>query len=149
MLTKLFILSLGVLLVLGAAPALHADTLVLANKQQIPGQLSLIADDYIEFRVSKAPDQYEWIKVSKKILLAVVDEQKKIVYPRDKYDENALNYGKVRLRNEKEAHAYLQRKKTNQQVQIENEKSENGRYKVAAIIGSLSGLMLWAMLDSK
>ena len=147
--TRLFLLVLWAIIALVAVPALRADTLLLANKQQISGELSLIADDYIEFRVSRTADQYEWIKVSKKILLAVLDDQKKIVYPRDKYDENALNYGKVRLRNEKEARVFLQRKKANQQSQLENEKSENGRYKVAAIIGSLSGLMLWAMLDSK
>jgi len=147
--TKLFLLTVWAIILLASAPALRADTLLLANKQQIQGELSLIADDYIEFRVAKAPDQYEWIKVSKNILLAVLDEQKKILYPRDKYDENALNCGKVRLRNEKEARVFLQRKKANQQTQLENEKSENGRYKVAAIIGSLSGLMLWAMLDSK
>lgn len=132
-----------------AISAARADTLILANKQKVQGSLSLIADDYLEFRVEKSLEQFEWIKIPKKSLFAVLSDQGKVVYPRDKFDENALNFGKVKLRDKKEVDTFLKRKKANRLAQAENEKSEKGKYKVAAIIGGLSGLMLWAVIDTK
>jgi len=131
------------------APFAKADILILVDNHQFRGKISLIADDYIEFRLEKSVGESEWIKVYKKDLLAVVNERGKIVYPRDKYDENALNWGKIRLRNKKEAQIYLMRKKMNRIRQLENEKQEKNKYKVAALVGGLSGLMLWAFLDGK
>ena len=50
---------------------------------------------------------------------------------------------------EKEKELYLERKKMNRIRQMENENKENSRYKVAALVGGISGLMLWAFMDGK
>ena len=131
-----------------AIPA-KADTLVLVNNQKITGELMHIAHEYIEFKTEPTPGNPEWLKVYKKHLLAVVNDQGKLIYPRDKFDENALNYGKVRIRNEREKQLYLQRVQENLKVQRSLESEEKNRYKVAALVGGLSGIMLWALLDSK
>ena len=145
----LFSATLGLLLTTMLAGTCIADVLLLANKKQIQGAISLIADDYIEFEMSKNFDQKEWVKIPKQYVVAVVNENGKIVYPRDKFDENALNYGKIKFRTEKEKEIYLERKKVNKISQVENEKRDNNRYKVAAIVGGISSLMLWAFLDGK
>jgi len=138
-----------IIIVSALGSVLKADTLILIDRRQFRGSLTLIADEYIEFRLEKSFNDNEWIKVYKKDLLAIVNDRGKIVYPRDKYDENALNWGKVRLRNKQEARIYLERKKMNRLRQLENEKQEKNRYKVAVLVGGLSGLMLWAFLDGK
>jgi hypothetical protein len=126
-----------------------ADVLLLSNNKQIEGNISLVANDYIEFLVGDEWNNKEWLKVPKKVILAILNREGKIIYPRDKFDENALNYGRVKIRNEKEKEIYLNRKKANQARQIENEKKESKRYKIAALLGGLSGLMLWAFMDSR
>ena len=68
---------------------------------------------------------YEWQRIIKKDLLAIVSEEGKIIYPRDKYDENVMNYGRVRLRNGNEAEIYQQRKNRNKQAQIRHKKINN------------------------
>jgi hypothetical protein len=126
-----------------------ADILVLANNKHLQGEISLVGDDYVEFIVGDEWNNKEWLKVPKKAIIAILSEEGKIIYPRDKFDENALNYGRVKLRNEKEKEIYLSRKKANQTRQIENEKKDSKRYKIAALVGGLSGLMLWAFMDSR
>src|SRR3990172_6445091 len=132
------------------AQTAFADILVLSNNKQIEGNISLIADDYVEFLVG---DQWnnnkEWLKVPKKVIVAILNGEGKIIYPRDKFDENALDYGRVKIRNEKEKEIYQNRKKANQARQLQTEKKESKRYKIAALVGGLSGLMLWAFMDSR
>lgn len=125
------------------------DILLLINKKEYRGQLKRIAAEYVEFVNEETPGESEWIKIYKKDLLVVVNERGKIIYPRDKYDENALNYGKVRLKTRKEVEIYNRRIKHNQQVQRHIEQNEKNRYKVAALVGGLGGLMIWAFIDSR
>ena len=127
----------------------HADILVLVGKEQLQGTLTVIGDKYVEFKHEKSPGLSEWIKVLKKDLLAVVGENGKIIYPRDKFDENALNFGRVKIRNEKEAEIYTQRQIINRRNESISEKKEKNRFKVAALVGGLSGLMVWALLGSR
>ena len=128
---------------------LFADILVLDNGQKIKGELLEIADDYIEYKAEMTVGEPEWVKVRKKDLLAVIDSNGKLAYPRDKFDENSLNYGKVRIRNQKEKQLYFLRKTENQKIQNTIELRERDKYKVAALVGSLSGIMLWALMDNK
>ena len=128
--------------VLGVSTSVKSDVLILSDKQKIKGEISLIADDYIEFKTDKISGKTEWIKYPKKKIIAIVDENGKIVYPRDKYDENALNYGKVRLRTKKDLAEYRARKRENIANQLRNEKTEKERYKMAVIVGGIASLMV-------
>ena len=85
----------------------------------------------------------------KKDMLAVLDKSGKLAYPRDKFDEISLNYGKIKLRNGKEKQIFEQRKQQNQSIQQTIELRERDKYKVAALVGGLSGIMLWALIDNK
>ena len=136
------------LIVLLTAP-LYADLLILDNGQKLTGKMIKIADDYIEYKAESSAGDVEWLKVNKKDLLAVLGTDGKLAYPRDKFDENSLNFGKIRLRDEKERTKFEQRKKVNQDVQQTIELREKDKYKVAALVGSLSGIMLWALIDNK
>ncbi|HNR67435.1 MAG TPA: hypothetical protein PKN04_06740 [bacterium] len=129
--------------------AAQADVLITVDKQKFIGRLSLIAHEYIEFENYPHPGEKEWLKVYKKDLLAIVDDRGKIIYPRDKFDENALNWGKVRLRSDKEKKIYEERQMENNQQQVLHESQEKSKYRVAAVIGGLSGLMLYAFLDGR
>jgi hypothetical protein len=126
-----------------------ADVLVRMDRVKIHGKLSLIADTYIEFVKDKSPGQQEWIKVDKKEILAILNSSGKLIYPRDKYDEIALNYGKVKLRTAQDVLKYKQRKTENSNVQTCHEQTEKNRFKVAAVIGGLGGLMAWAFIQGK
>lgn len=130
------------------APKVKADILILVDNQQLQGRLTFIGDNYIEFKIEQSPGEYEWVKVYKKNLLAVVSNKGKIIYPRDKYDENAMNFGKVRLRNKQEAEIYRDRKEQNKKAQIECEKREKNKYKVAAVVGSFGSIMLLTFLNN-
>jgi len=134
---------------LGIMTSVRADKLILANNKKVQGELTLIGDKYLEFKVEEIPGEPEWIKVSKKDLLAVVSSAGRLLYPRDKYDENALNYGKVKIRNKQEAAIFLERKKENRQAELMMERKDKERFKVAALVGGLSGLMIWALLDNQ
>ncbi|MBN1998775.1 hypothetical protein JW935_14545 [candidate division KSB1 bacterium] len=125
-----------------------ADILVTVQNEQIEGTLSNIADTYIEFKLDN-PVKQEWIKVEKKNLMAVVDQKGKIVYPRDKYDENALNYGRIKINSREDAKKYAIRKQQNLQVQRKIERRDSSQFRTAVIVGGISGLMLWAFLDTK
>jgi len=126
---------------------LKADTLFLANNKKISGKLTFIGDDFIEFRTEKVLCQYVWIRILKRDLLAVLSDKGKILYPRDKYDENALNIGKVQCKTVKEIERLKNRKKLNEQAQFEYERREKNKLKVAIIVGSIGSLMLWTFLD--
>ena len=145
---KSFILWIYVALFI-VTNVVHADILLLRNKQRIRGEMSLVADDYIEFKRDLSAGENEWIKLSKKSVVAIVSDKGKLIYPRDKFDENALNYGKIRIRNENEKKTYLERKKTNKLAQLTNERQEKDRFKVAALVGGLGGIMVWAFLDGR
>ena len=140
---KILILSLFV------AASLYADILILDNGQKIPGELLEIADDYIEYKIETNLGEPEWVKVMKKDLLAVIDRSGKLAYPRDKFDENSINYGRVRIRSAAERELYRQRKAENQQTQSILESREREKYRVAALVGGLSGIMLWALIGNK
>lgn len=133
----------------GIVTSVRADILILANNKRVHGELTLIGDKYLEFKVEEIPGEPEWVKVAKNNLLAVVSSAGRLLYPRDKYDENVLNYGKVKIRNKKEAVIFLERKKENQQAESIMEKKDKERFKVAALLGGLSGLMIWALLDNQ
>jgi hypothetical protein len=143
---KLHIILLVTITVVGP---LNADLLILDNGQKLNGEMIKIADDYIEYKAESSPGDVEWLKVMKKDILAVLNRSGKLSYPRDKFDENSLNFGKIRLRNEKERQTFEQRKSQNQNIQTTLELREKDKYKVAAIVGSLSGIMLWALIDNK
>ncbi|MBN1540551.1 hypothetical protein JW992_00265 [candidate division KSB1 bacterium] len=128
---------------------LRADVLVTADNQKYVGKITLIAKEYLEFEHATHPGEKEWLKVLKKDILAVVDDRGRIIYPRDKFDENALNYGKVRVRNEKESEIYKKRQIETFMQQNLHESQEKKKYRVAAVIGGLSGLMLYAFLDGR
>ncbi len=127
----------------------HADILLTIDNQKIAGELSVIADEFIEFKQQDYPGENEWIKVSKKHILAVVSSDGKIIYPRDKFDENALNYGRIPLRNETEQQKYLRRQLENRKAEQHLEQNEGKRYRVAAVIGGLGGLMIYALLGGQ
>ena len=129
-------------LTLGIFTDAQGDVLILANEKRFEGEISLIANDYIEFKTEQVTGSTEWIKIPKQKMLAVVDDNGKIIYPRDKYDENALNYGSVKLRDAKDLVNYRARKRENIANQLRLEKAEKNKYKVAAIIGGLAGLMI-------
>lgn len=131
--------------ILGAPAAALADKLILSNEKRIDGEISLIANDYIEFKTDQFTGETEWIKIEKQKVLAVLDAKGKIVYPRDKFDENVLNYGKVRLQNKSDLAKYRARKRENITNQLRNEKAEKKKYKVAAIIGGIAGLMVFTI----
>ncbi len=144
----MFIKKSLLILLLLIVPLL-ADILVLDNGQKIKGELLEIADEYVEYKAESNVGEPEWVKVRKQDLLAIIDGSGKLAYPRDKFDENSLNYGKVKIRNRKERRIYLQRRTENQQNQSTLELREKDKYKVAALVGSLSGIMLWALIDNK
>ncbi len=127
----------------------QADTLIKMDKTRLKGKLSLIADTYVEFTVEKSGGQQHWIKVDKKEILVILDKRKKLIYPRDKYDEIALNYGKVKLRTAKDVQKFKERKTENALVQAQQMQSEKNRLKTAAVIGSLGGLMAWVFVQGK
>lgn len=137
----------GLLLLLWLTSNGMADVLITAANKRIKGKLSYIGEGYIEFEVETKDGSGEWKKIDKKEILVILDEQKKIMYPRDKYDEIALNYGKVKLRTAQDVQRYKERKTENLSVQKINEQKEKNRFKVAAVIGSLGGLMAWAFLQ--
>ncbi len=127
----------------------HADYLLLDNNKKIYGEMTAIAHDYIEFSIQDVSGENQWLKVPKKQVLAILSDQKKILYPRDKFDENALNHGRIRARNKKEELILKKRQLENIETQRELENEEKNRFKVAAVIGGLSGLMLYAFLDGR
>ncbi len=133
----------------GIATSVRADVLILANNKKVHGELTLIGDKYLEFKVEEIPGEPEWVKIPKNNLLAVVSSAGRLLYPRDKYDEIALNYGKVKIRNKQEATIFLERKKENQQAELMMERKDKERFKVAALVGGLGGLMIWALLDNQ
>jgi hypothetical protein len=126
-----------------------ADVLVRMDRVKIRGKLSAIADTYVEFVEEKSPGQEEWIKVDKKKILVILNSRGKLIYPRDKYDEIALNYGKVKLRTAQDVLKYKQRKTENSTVQSNQEQTEKNRFKIAAVIGGVGGLMAWAFIQGK
>jgi len=127
----------------------YGDILILADRSQLHGDLVLIADRYIEFKSEKSPGDFQWLKIAKKSILAVLNDRKKIIYPRDKFDENALNYGRIPLRDAREQALYNKRRYLNRLAQLRAEKRERDRFKVAALLGSISGVMLWVLLDGR
>jgi len=139
---SLLLLFVGICLLLFFSSRVFADNLILSNEKRIKGSLSLIGNDYIEFKTDHVSGNTDWIKVSKKSVLAIVNDDGKIIYPRDKFDENALNFGKVKLRNTEDLAKYRARKQNNKSNQFRNESAEKNRFKVAAIIGGLAGLMV-------
>jgi hypothetical protein len=127
----------------------QADTLIKMDRTRLRGKLSLIADTYVEFTVEKNSGQQQWLKVDKKEILVILDHRKKLLYPRDKYDEIALNYGKVKLRTAQDVQKYKQRKTENSAVQAMQEQTEKNRLKTAAVIGGLGGIMAWVFVQGK
>jgi len=125
-----------------------ADTLIKIDRSRMHGKLSLIADTYIEFITNKKDGQQQWIKVDKKEILAIVGGKGKLLFPRDKYDEMALNYGKVKLRTAQDVAKYKQRKSEAILVQEQHEQEEKNRFKIAAMIGGVGGLMAWAFFQA-
>lgn len=140
--------KIAVVFILFLFVSAHGDILVLDNGKRVQGTMTEIADEYIEFKAELEPGNVEWLKVYKKDLLAVINQQGKLAYPRDKYDENSLNWGRVPIRSSRDKQVYLQRKKQNLSRQQELELRERDKYKVAALVGSLSGIMLWALIDN-
>ena len=126
-----------------------ADILIKDNGQKIIGEMTLIAKDYIEFKVETTPGYFEWMKVPKQELLAVIGKNKKILYPRDKYDEISINYGKVKLRNSRDEELYHRRQEENLKAQTTLEKEEKNHLKTAALLGGIGGLMIWTLIDGK
>jgi len=139
---------LWTLLFVCLATTARADILIFINNQQCQGTLTFIGDKFIEFKTEQNPGKYEWIQVFKKDLLAVVSNEGKIIYPRDKYDENAMNFRKIKLRNAKEAELYKKRKTINKQSQIDYENKEKNKYKVAVFVVSFGSLMLLTFLNN-
>ncbi|HPN33248.1 MAG TPA: hypothetical protein PK843_01935 [bacterium] len=125
-----------------------ADTLIKIDRSRTHGKLSLIADTYIEFVINKKDGQQQWIKVDKKEILDIVGSKGKLIYPRDKYDEMALNYGKVKLRTAQDVVKYKQRKSESILAQEQHEQAEKNRFKIAAMIGGVGGLMAWAFFQA-
>jgi hypothetical protein len=129
------------------ASAAAADVLIFASNKRAKGKLSYIGESHIEFIFDTKDGSGEWKKVDKKEILVILDDHKKMIYPRDKFDEMALNYGKVKLRTTLDVQRYKDRKMENLSTQRMNEQKEKSRFKVAAVIGGLGGLMAWAFLQ--
>jgi hypothetical protein len=139
------ITSFIVLLII--ASSAMADVLILASNKRAKGKLSYIGETHIEFIFDSKDGSGEWKKIDKKDILVILDDHKKIMYPRDKYDEMALNYGKVKLRTTLDVQRFKDRKMQNLSTQKMNEQKEKNRFKVAAVIGGLGGLMAWVFLE--
>jgi len=135
-----------VILLLISYQSVSADTLIRMDRVRIYGKLSVIGDTYVEFVEKKGTNGQQWIKVFKKDILAILDGRGKLLYPRDKYDEVALNYGKVKLRTAQDVSKYKQRKSQYIQAQAQHEKREKKHYKIAAFIGGVSGLMAYTFI---
>jgi hypothetical protein len=144
-----FMLRGMIYLLLFSVITAHADYLLLDNNKKLYGEMTAIAHEYIEFTVQDLSNENKWLKVPKKQVLAVLSDQKKILYPRDKFDENALNYGRIKPKNKKEKLVLKKRQLENIKTQRALENQEKNRFKVAAVIGGLSGLMLYAFLDGR
>lgn len=137
------------LIILGLVSLSNADILLTVDNQKLLGKITVIGEEYIEYETQTAPGETEWIKVHKKDIIAVVDDNLNLVYPRDKFDENALNYGRIPIKNKKEKRLYELRQRENKLAQQKAEKKEKNRFKIAALVGGLSGLMLYALLGGE
>jgi hypothetical protein len=135
---------MGLMLLVSTA---RADVLIFASNKRAQGKLSYIGESHIEFIFDTRDGKGEWKKVDKKDILVILDDHKKMIYPRDKYDEMALNYGKVKLRTAADVQRYKDRKMENLSTQQMNEQKEKNRFKVAVVIGGLGGIMAWAFLQ--
>ena len=144
LLKRLAVLSISLVFI--TASVSSADRLITSDKRYINGELSLIANDYVEFRTDQLSGTTEWVKISKRKILAILGNNGHIIYPRDKFDENALNFGKIRVKNNKELEVYRNRKRQNISNQLRNEKAEKQRFKIAALIGGLAGLMVMTII---
>ncbi len=144
---KKYLTTCCLLLVLCSFAHSEPDILIRVEKSQMYGEITAIADDYLEFKKQVSPGEYEWIKVPKQELLAVISNKGNILYPRDKYDENALNYGRIKVKSSQDKKKYLERKKNNKQIQSKLEHGEKNRYKTAFIAAGTSCLVIWAVIN--
>lgn len=137
-LVSFFCVIMAFLLV--ASPC-SADQLIFSNNKKIKGSLCLIGTTYIEFKTDDLGPNTQWIKVPKKDLLCITSEDGKIIYPRDKFDENALNFGKVKIRTHEDKEKYQLRQQENDQAEKLNHSAERNRYKTAALVSLVGGVM--------
>lgn len=124
-----------------AASTCFADYLIFSNNKKIKGSLCLIGASYIEFKTDDLGMNTQWIKVPKKDILCITNDDGKIIYPRDKFDENALNYGKVKIRTHEDKEKYQMRQTENEQAEKMNNSAERNRYKTAALVSLVGGVM--------
>ena len=133
---------------LGLFNSVFADTLIFSNNKKIHGSLTLIATKYIEFKTDELGPRTQWVQIYKKDILLILDDAGKIMYPRDKFDENALNYGKVKIRTEDEARKYNLRKQENIQAERISKDLERNKYKTAALVSLVGGVMALILIGA-
>lgn len=118
-----------------------ADQLIFSNNKKIKGSLCLIGTTFVEFKTDELSSNTQWIKVPKKDILCITDEDGKIIYPRDKFDENALNFGKVKIRTQADKEKLQMRQQENDQAEKQSNSAERNKYKTAALVSLVGGVM--------